>query len=87
MRLTTRAYWTEVVDLVAWCQVNSLSLDVDTKQMIVDYRRRAEQHNPLLIQQTEIDTVNTFKFLGVNNSEDLFWSQNTTHHTSLTSNQ
>ena len=58
------AYRMEVVNLVAWCQVNHLSLNVDkTKKMSVDNRRSAEEHTPLLIHQGAVERVSSFNIL------------------------
>jgi hypothetical protein len=40
----------EVRYLAMWCQDNNLSLNViKTKEMILDYRKRRTEHNPILI--------------------------------------
>ncbi|KAI4892528.1 hypothetical protein NFI96_005758 [Prochilodus magdalenae] len=73
------AYRREVAELVDWCDYNNLSLNTDkTKKMIVDPRRRRQElHTPLFIGETEVERVQTFKFLCVHISEDLTWSHNT----------
>lgn len=72
------AYRKEVDDLVAWYQDN-LSLNVKkTKEMIIDPRRRKEQHLTLYISRMEVERVSSFRFLGVHITEDLTWSHNTT---------
>lgn len=72
------AYRREVADLVAWCRSNNLHLNADkTKELVIDPRRRKELHTPLLINETEVERVKTFKFLGTYISEDLTWSHNT----------
>ncbi|XP_054631651.1 E3 ubiquitin-protein ligase znrf1 isoform X2 [Dunckerocampus dactyliophorus] len=49
-----------------------------TKEMIIDPRtREKEPHRPLFIDETEVERVKTFKFLGTHISEDLTWSHNT----------
>ena len=41
------AYREEVRDLAVWCQDNNLSLNmIETKEMIVDYRKKRTEHNP-----------------------------------------
>ncbi len=59
-------------------QENCLSLNVSkTKELIVDIRKRQQQpYTPLLISGTPVERVSSFKYLGVNISEDLTW---TTH--------
>ncbi len=56
----------------------SLSLNVSkTKELIVDFRKRhLRPYTPLMISGTPVERVSSFKYLGVNISEDLTW---TTH--------
>ncbi len=72
------AYLDEVERLTSWCQDNCLSLNVSkTKQLIVDFRKRhLLPYTPLMISGTHVERVSSFKYLGVNISEDLTW---TTH--------
>ncbi len=72
------AYLDEVERLTSWCQDNCLSLNVSkTKELIVDFRKRQQRpYTPLMISGTPVERVSSFKYLGVNISEDLTW---TTH--------
>ncbi len=72
------AYLGEVERLTSWCQENCLSLNVSkTKELIVDFRKRQQwPYTPLVISGTPVERVCSFKYLGVNISEDLTW---TTH--------
>ncbi len=72
------AYLGEVERLTSWCQDNCLSLNVSkTKELIVDFRKRQQwPYTPLMISGTPVERVSSFKYLGVNSSEDLTW---TTH--------
>ncbi len=72
------AYLDEVERLTSWCQDNCLSLNVSkTKELIVDFRKRhLLPYTPLMISKTPVERVSSFKYLGVNISEDLTW---TTH--------
>ncbi len=72
------AYLGEVERLTSWCQDNCLSLNVSkTKELIVDFRKRhLLPYTPLMISGTPVERVSSFKYLGVNISEDLTW---TTH--------
>ncbi len=72
------AYLGEVEGLSSWCQDNCLSLNVSkTKELIVDFRKRQQRpYSPLTISGTPVERVCSFKYLGVNISEDLTW---TTH--------
>ncbi len=50
---------------------------VKTKELIVDFRKRQQRsYTPLMISGTPVERVSSFKYLGVNISEDLTW---TTH--------
>ncbi len=72
------AYLDEVERLTSWCQDNCLSLNVSKiKELIVDFRKRhLRPYTPLMISGTPVERVSSFKYLGVNISEDLTW---TTH--------
>ncbi len=72
------AYLEEVEKLTSWCQDNCLSLNVSkTKELIMDFRKRQQRpYTPLMISGTPVERVSSFKYLGVNISEDLTW---TTH--------
>ncbi len=72
------AYLDEVERLTSWCQDSCLSLNVSkTKELIVDFRKRQQRpYTPLMISGTPVERVSSFKYLGVNISEDLTW---TTH--------
>ncbi len=71
------AYLDEVEKLTSWCQDNCLSLNVSkTKELIVDFRKRHLRPYTPLISGTPVERVSSFKYLGVNISEDLTW---TTH--------
>ncbi len=72
------AYLDEVERLPSWCQDNCLSLNVSkTKKLIVDFRKRQQRpYTPLMISGSPVERVSSFKYLGVNISEDLTW---TTH--------
>ncbi len=56
----------------------TVSLNVSkTKELIVDFRKRhLLPYTPLMISGTPVERVSSFKYLGVNISEDLTW---TTH--------
>ncbi len=71
------AYLDEVERLTSWCQDKCLSLNVSkTKELIVDFRKRQQWPYTLMISGTPVERVSSFKYLGVNISEDLTW---TTH--------
>ncbi len=70
------AYLDEVERPTSWCQNNGLSLNVSkTKELIVDFRKRQQRpYTPLMISGTPVERVSSFKYLGVNISEDLTWT-------------
>ncbi len=70
------AYLDEVERLTSWCQDNCLSLNVSkTKELIVDFRKKhLLPYTPLMISGTPVERVSSFKYLGVNISEDLTWT-------------
>jgi len=52
------AYREEVAQLVSCCRENNLSLNTEkTKEMIIDPRRRRDQHAPLHIDGTQVERV------------------------------
>ncbi|KAK1802553.1 hypothetical protein P4O66_004209 [Electrophorus voltai] len=72
------AYREEVRELVSWCKVNNLYLNVDkTKEMVVDFRRARRDHSPLAINGSSVEIVKNIKFLGVHIAENLTWTLNT----------
>lgn len=73
------AYRREVASLVSWCGDNNLILNMEkTKEMIVDMRKERSMHQPLFIQELEVERVSNFKYLGVHISEDLTWKPHVT---------
>ncbi|KAK1784347.1 hypothetical protein P4O66_019090, partial [Electrophorus voltai] len=70
------AYREEVQELVSWCKVNNLYLNVDkTKEMVVDFRRARQDHSPLPINCSSVEIVKNIKFL----TENLTWTLNPEH--------
>ncbi len=69
-------YLDEVERLTSWCQDNHLALNVSkTKEPIVDFKKRQQRpYTPLMISGTPVERVSSFKYLGVNISEDLTWT-------------
>ena len=60
------------------CQDNNLSLNVsNTKELIVDYRKRRAEHTPIHIDEAVVERVESFKFLGVHITNNLSWSKHT----------
>ena len=73
------AYREEVSTLAEWCRDNDLILNTKkTKEIVIDFRRDKPCHRGLCIGGEEVERVSSFKFLGVNISENLSWSLNAT---------
>ncbi|KAK1784337.1 hypothetical protein P4O66_003513, partial [Electrophorus voltai] len=74
-----RAYLEEIKHLENWCQENNLLLNVsETKELIVDRRKKQERHYPpVRISGTTVERVDSFRYLGVHISQDLSWSRHT----------
>ncbi len=68
------AYRQEVEQLVVWCSLNNLELNmVKTVEMIVDFRRNPPALPPLTIMDRTVAAVESFRFLGTTISQDLKW--------------
>ncbi|KAK1802694.1 hypothetical protein P4O66_021193 [Electrophorus voltai] len=76
-----RNYLEEIKHLENWCQENNLLLNFSktkTKELIVDYSKKQEWHyQPVRISGTTVETVDSFRYLGVHISQDLSWSRHT----------
>lgn len=71
------AYREEVDRLVVWCDENNLLLNTNkTKELIMDFRRKADTHSPFHINGAAVERATSFKFLGIRISQDLNWSTN-----------
>ena len=55
------------MDFVDWCECNLLCLNTSkTKEMVIDFRKKALSHSPVNIQGSDIETVDVFKYLDCN---------------------
>ena len=71
------AYREEVQKLTTWCSDNNLTLNTaKTKEIIMDFRRNRSDPLPLYINGECVERVHTFRFLGVQISDDLSWTDN-----------
>ena len=67
------AYLEEVRCLTQWCLKNNLHLNASkTKEMLVDFgRTQKREYTPVSINGTPVERVDTFKYLGVQITDDL----------------
>ncbi|KAK0154710.1 RNA-directed DNA polymerase from mobile element jockey [Merluccius polli] len=71
-------YRTVIRDFVSWSELNQLQLNTSkTKEMIVNFRRKASHFTPVNIQGLDIEVVESYKFLGVHLNNKLNWTDNT----------
>jgi hypothetical protein len=64
----------EIVRITDWLSVNKLSLNVSkSKYMFFDTKRRVLTNPQIFIQNTELERVNQFDFLGIIIDDDLSW--------------
>eukprot|EP00061_Rhincodon_typus_P012912 g38958.t1 len=58
-------YRREIEGLMTWCNENNLCLNmIQTKELIIDFRKKGEEHTPVYINGIEVERVKSIKFLG-----------------------
>ena len=58
-------YRSEIASFVNWCKDNFLNLNVKkTKEMIVDFRRKKSEPEPIIINGEVVERVEQYKYLG-----------------------
>lgn len=68
----------KVEQLTAWCKDNDLLLKTtNTKEIVVDVRKKKTDIKPLNINGGGVKMVLDFRFLGVHITEDMFLGVNT----------
>ena len=73
------AYRGEIERLRSWCNCNNLELNAQkTVEMVVDFRRDAAPPPPIMLEGTQVNAVESCKFLGITISRDLKWELNIT---------
>ena len=73
----TSSYRCQVDSFVKWCDTNFLNLNVKkTKELIVDFRKNNDVHEPLIIKDEIVQTVNSYKYLGVFIDDKLSFTEN-----------
>jgi len=71
-------YHEEVEKLTDWCADNSLHLNVKkTKDMIIDFKCNKSPVNPVIINDSHVQTVSEYKYLGTIIDNRLTWNSNT----------
>ena len=72
------AYRNEVEKLAGWCADNNLALNTSKiKELIVDFRRKTTDFQPLVIKGDDVERTSNFRFPGIHLNDDLTWSTNT----------
>ena len=71
-------YREEIRNFVTWCIDNYLDLNViKTKEMIIDFRKNVIEPVCVLIQNSEVERVPLYKYLGLIIDHLLNWKDNT----------
>ena len=66
------AYREEVQRLTDLCAENNLALNTKKpKELIIDFRKKQDEHLPLHINGERVERVSSFRFLGSHISDDL----------------
>ena len=61
---------------VKWCEEHFLLLNgKKTKEMIIDFRRNKNPLTPVLINNEEVERVESYKYLGVTSDNALNWNR------------
>ena len=76
IRISELDYRSPVSALISWCLANDLENANKTNEIILDFRRNPTNIDPLLINGSEVEIVNHFKFLGIQISANLKWKIN-----------
>ena len=67
-----------ITNLVASCELNHLCINASkTKEVVIEFRRKAPQTAPVNIQGLDIEIVEEYKYLGVHINNKLYLTHNT----------
>ena len=70
-------YYSEIERFVQWCDSHYLLLNVSkTKELVFDFRKAGNFHDPIVIKGEEVERVINYKYLGVVFDENLDWVEN-----------
>lgn len=73
-------YQSLVLDFTAWCLINHLQLNNSkTKDLVIDFGRSKLRPQPVLIKGAEVETVESYKYLGLWLNNKLDWTIDTRH--------
>ncbi|KAK3551748.1 hypothetical protein QTP70_023712 [Hemibagrus guttatus] len=71
------AYRGEIDRLVSWCSMNNLELNsLKTVEMIVDFRKDPAPLPPVILCDSPVTSVESFRFLCTTITKELKWEQN-----------
>ncbi|KAK3561058.1 hypothetical protein QTP86_026377, partial [Hemibagrus guttatus] len=71
------AYMGEMDCLVSWCSMYNLELNsLKTVEMIVDFRKDPAPLPPVILCDSPVTSVESFRFLGTTITKELNWDQN-----------
>ena len=71
----TTNYFNEIDLFCKWCKYHSLHLNVSkTKEIIIDFRKKALEHQNVEIDGQIVEKVECYKYLGVTVNEKLNWT-------------
>eukprot|EP00061_Rhincodon_typus_P009056 g32232.t1 len=60
---------------MTWCNENNLARNIsETKELIINFRKKEGQHTPIYVNGTEVERVKRVKFLRVTITDDLSWT-------------
>ena len=63
---------------MGWRRSNHLQLNTtQTKEMVVDFRRRRPHLQPISIEGSDVEVVRSYKYLGLQLDDKLDWTVNT----------
>ena len=71
---STSVYFSEIENFVQWCDAHHLTLNVNkTKELVLDPRSVGD-HSPVVIHDSPIEQVSSYKYLGVHLDDTFSWS-------------
>ncbi|KAK3544184.1 hypothetical protein QTP86_008289 [Hemibagrus guttatus] len=71
------AYRGKMDRLVSWCSMNNLELNsLKTVEMIVDFRKDPAPLPPVILCDSRVTSVESFRFLDTTITQELKWEQN-----------